>query len=334
MESNPTSPLPTVQPPSLDEIRAAREAIAEHVHRTPSVSWANDRLREALGTSTRVHLKLELWQRTGTFKARGALCALMALDEAQRGAGVVAASAGNHALAVAYAAGVHGVDAKVFMPENADEARVAGCRALGAEVELVASIHEAFARCEAIERDEGRAFIHPFDGPAIALGTATLGLEIVEQVPEVEAVVVPIGGGGLCAGVASAVRQLRPDCLVIGVEPTGADTMRRSFAAGAPASIDAVRTIADSLGAPRAMPYSFGLCREFVQHLVQLDDADLIDAMRLLGRDLKLVAEPACAATTAAALGPAADLLRGRQVVLIACGSNIAPRRWAELVEG
>ncbi|HEY7508723.1 MAG TPA: pyridoxal-phosphate dependent enzyme, partial [Vicinamibacteria bacterium] len=161
------------------------------------------------------------------------------------------------------------------------------------------------------------------EGPRTALGTATLGLELVEQVPDLEAVVVPIGGGGLCAGVAAAVKLLRPGCRVFGVEPEGADTMRRSFDAGSPQKIDAVRTIADSLGAPHAAPYSFGLCREYVDEVVLVDDDALRRAMLLLFWSAKLAVEPAGAAATAALAGPLRDRLAGRRVALIVCGANI-----------
>src|SRR5262249_12733415 len=154
------------------------------------------------------------------------------------------------------------------------------------------------------ERGEGRTFVHPFEGPKTALGTATVGLELLEQLPELEAVVVPIGGGGLCAGVASAVEQLKPGCPVFGVGAVGAGSIDRSFPAGSPQTIEAVRTIADSLGAPHAAPYSFGLCRRFVDELVLVDDDALRRAMLLLFSSAKLAVEPAGAAAAAALCGP------------------------------
>ena len=157
-------------------------------------------------------------------------------------------------MAVAYAAAALGTSAKVVMPKSANPFRVEGCRALGATVELVSDVHQAFARVKEIEATERRRLVHPFEGPKTALGTATLGLELVEQVEDLDAVIVPIGGGGLCAGVAAAVKLASPRTLVFGVEPEGADSMHRSFAAGSPQAIDAVRTIADSLGAPHAAP--------------------------------------------------------------------------------
>ena len=177
--------------------------------------------------------------------------------------------------------------------------------------------------------------MHPFEGPRTALGTATLGLEFMEQVPDLDAVVVPIGGGGLCAGVAAAVKLARPGCRVIGVEPEGADSMRRSFAAGSPQAIDAVRTIADSLGAPHAAPYSFALCRRYVDELVTVDDDALRRAMVLLFASAKLAVEPAGAATTAALCGPLRESLDGRRVGLVVCGANIDPATYAaQILDG
>src|SRR6185503_21289321 len=198
--------------------------------------------------------KEELFQRTGSFKVRGALAVMQDLAPEALARGVTAVSAGNHAMAVAYAAAALRTSAKVVMPRSANAFRVQGCRELGATVELVDDVHKAFARVREIEQAEGRTFVHPFEGPRTALGTATLGLELATQAPDLDAVIVPIGGGGLCAGVATAIKLALPRCQVFGVEPEGADSMHRSLAAGKPQSIEAVRTIADSLGAPHAAP--------------------------------------------------------------------------------
>src|SRR4029450_11391907 len=207
-------------------------------------------LTRRLGPGTSVVLKEELFQRTGTFKPRGALTVMLDLAPEALARGVTAVSAGNHAIAVAYAAQVLGSTAKVVMPKTANPYRVAKCRELEATVALVEDVHVAFDRVKQIEADEGRTFVHPFEGPRTALGTATVGLELVEQVPDVQAVVVPIGGGGLCAGVGAAVKLARPDCAVYGVEPEGADSMSRSFAAGTPQAIPAGGTTADDRGGP------------------------------------------------------------------------------------
>jgi threonine dehydratase len=309
--------------PTLEAIRATRERLGDLVVTTPVRAWEDPALARELAAGTRVVLKEELFQRTGTFKPRGALAVMLDLTADALGRGVTAVSAGNHAIAVAYAAEVTGSTAKVVMPKTASPFRVAKCRELGAQVELVDDVHRAFERVKEIEREEGRTFVHPFEGPRTALGTATLGLELIEQVPDVEAVIVPIGGGGLCAGVASAVKLARPACKVYGVEPEGADSMRRSFAAGEPRSIEAVRTIADSLGAPHAAPYSFDLCRRYVDELVLVTDDALRRAMLLLFSSAKLAVEPAGAAATAALCGPLRERLAGRRVALIVCGANI-----------
>jgi threonine dehydratase len=313
------------RPPTLAEIRSAKERFGKLIAQTPVWPWRGNQIDRALGAETSVFLKLELFQFAGTFKPRGALTVMLSLPRAVLDRGVTAVSAGNHAMAVAYAAKALGTTAKVVMPKNANPARVAGCKEYGAEVELVDNVHQAFDRVHQIEAQEGRTFVHPFEGPLTATGTATLGLELCAQVPELDAVIIPIGGGGLCAGVSTAVKLLQPRCRVFGVEPEGADTMRRSFASGKPEAIDKVRTIADSLGAPYALPYSFALCRRFVDELVLVSDAELRRAMRLLFQDAKLAVEPAGAASTAALCGPLRERLRGKRIGAIVCGTNIDP---------
>lgn len=311
--------------PTRQGIRAARARLGDLVVTTPVRWWQDEGLAAAAGARTQVFLKEELFQRTGTFKPRGALSVMLDLRPDALSRGVTAVSAGNHAMAVAYAARVLGTTAKVVMPRSASPFRVTRCRELGAEVELVEDVHRAFDRVRQVEREEGRTFVHPFEGPLTALGTATLGFELTEQVEGLDAVIVPIGGGGLCAGVAAAVKLARPSCQVFGVEPTGADTMTRSLAAGTPQAIDAVRTIADSLGAPHAAPYSFDLCRRYVDEVVLVDDDQLRQAMLLLFVSAKLAVEPAGAAATAALCGPLRERLAGRRVALIVCGANIDP---------
>src|SRR5262249_15281629 len=315
--------------PTLPAIRATRERLGDLVVTTPVRPWDDPALTREVGALTRVFLKEELFQRTGTFKPRGALSVMLELSADALARGVTAVSAGNHAIAVAYAARVLGTTAKVAMPRTANSFRVEKCRELGAEVELLEDVHRAFARTKQIEAEEGRTFVHPFEGPRTALGTATLRLELVEQLPARAAGVVPSGGGGLCAGVASAVKLARPACRVYGVEPEGADTMRRSFAAGSPQAIDAVRTIADSLGAPHAAPYSYGLCRQYVDELVVVSDDELRRAMRLLFTSAKLAVEPAGAAATAACVGPLRARIEGKRVGVIVCGANIDPGTFA-----
>lgn len=320
--------------PSLTEIGAARLLLAPYLVETPVWRWRGRDLEELLTEQTEVFLKLELFQFTGSFKPRGALNVMLGLEEATLARGVTAVSAGNHAIAVAYAARLLGANAKVVMPKTANPARVARCRSYGAEVVLVEDVQAAFAKVEEIQQIEGRFFVHPFEGRATILGTATVGLEFASQVPELDAVIIPIGGGGLCAGMATAIKQMQPRCQVFGVEPVGAAAMQRSFAAGSPQRIEQVQTIADSLGAPMTLPYSFALCHHFVDDLVLVSDDQMRQAMALLFRSMKLAVEPAGAAATAALCGPLRERLRGRRVGVIVCGANIDLATFAGLAEG
>jgi threonine dehydratase len=316
--------------PKIEEIRDLAKQLAGRIVRTPLLRC--NMIEDRLDNGTEVFAKLEFLQRTGTFKARGALATLAGLSKDELLRGVTAVSAGNHAIATAFAAKEMGSSAKVVMTSSANPARVATCRSYGAEVVIAADVHAAFAMANKIRDEEGRFFVHPFDGPSIARGTGTMGLEICEQLDEFDAVVIPVGGGGLISGAANAIRQLRPDCEVIGVEPEGADSMHRSFAAGEPRSIEQVGTIADSLGAPFAMPYSFTLTRDNVQRLALVSDDQLRKAMGFLFQHMKIAVEPACAATTAALFGPLRESLAGKRVVLVYCGSNIDWKTFAEQV--
>ncbi|MBM3516750.1 MAG: threonine/serine dehydratase [Alphaproteobacteria bacterium] len=308
---------------TLADIALTRAALGDLVRETPVHRWQGPELAAAVGRDADVVLKLELLQYTGTFKPRGALSNMLALDHGALGRGVTAVSAGNHAIAVAYAAQILGTTAKVVMMKSANPARVALCRSYGAEIVQVENVHVAFEAVKRIEAEEGRTFVHPYEGARTILGTATVGLEWCRQAPGLDAVIVPIGGGGLMAGIATAVKLLDPACKVYGVEPAGADTMSRSFKAGSPQAIEKVQTIADSLGAPFALSYSFALCRRSVDDIVLVEDDHLRAAMALLFREMKLAVEPAGAAATAALCGPLRERLRGRRVGVLVCGANI-----------
>ncbi len=322
----------TAPSPSLAEIDATAAALAPHVRETPVWPWRDELVARLVAPGTTPVLKLELLQFAGSFKARGALSVMLALDTAALARGVTAVSAGNHAIAVAWAAKTLGATAKVVMPRSADPFRVSRCRDLGAEVVLADDVHAAFAITERIEQEEGLAFVHPFEGPRTALGTGTLGRELLRQVPDLDAVIVPVGGGGLAAGVATAIKLTRPACLVFGVEPEANDVMFRSLRSGTPERVPegGYRTIADSLSPPYTLPYSLELCRRHLDDLVLVSDDALREALALLFRSAKLAVEPAGAAATAALLGPLRDRLAGRRVGLIVCGTNIAPERYLE----
>jgi threonine dehydratase len=322
-----------IEAPSVEAIRANRARLGDLIVTTPIRRLVDDALTAAVGDSTTVWIKEELFQRTGSFKPRGALSVMLDLDDAALARGVTGVSAGNHAISLGYSARMLGTTATVVMPKNANPFRVQVCREFGANVVLVDNVHEAFDRVKQIEFEEGRTFVHPYEGPKTALGTATVGMEFIDQIAAagttLDAVIVAAGGGGLTGGVACAVKQMSPETAVYVVEPEGADSLNRSFNAGSPQAIEAVRTIADSLGAPRCEPYSFALNQQFVDEIVLVDDDQIRDAMRLLFRVAKLAVEPAGAAALAALMYPLRQRLEGRTVGLVVCGANIDPETFA-----
>ncbi len=319
--------------PSIAEIEAASEALRGRIVATPTLTLNSSRLAPHLPSGSTINMKMELFQQAGSFKARGVLLAIDAMDEARKTAGVTAVSAGNHALAVSWGARNAGLSAKVVMPKTADRIRVEGCKALGAEVVLTDNVADAFTEVARLVEQEGRAMLHPFESPFMTLGAATCGLEFARAHPEMDSVIVPIGGGGLISGIACAIRQEIPNCRIIGVEPLGADSMWQSLQRDEPVQLDRVDTIADSLGAPMALPNTFALTRRFVDEIVRLDDDLMRKAMRLLYDGLKIVAEPACAATTAALIGPLKEQMAKRNTGIIACGSNISLNKFTRLTE-
>lgn len=322
-----------MSPPTMEDIHTAAKNIAPFINQTPVHTWRGPELEAALGTETQVIAKLELFQRSGSFKARGALVNMLALSEAQKARGVTAVSAGNHAIAVAYAAKALGIDAKVVMQNSANPARIAAAEGFGAQVIIGGDGPSSFAKAEAIERDEGRSFIHPFEGRNTAIGTGTLGAEFIAQAETLDAVIIAIGGGGLAGGLSNAIKLVSPKCQIFGVEPKGADGMSRSFESGSTVQLEKVDTIADSLGPPMTLPYSYGLCRANVDTIARVSDDAIAKAAVVLFREMKLAVEPACAATFAGLSGPFAKALRGKRVGLVLCGSNIDVATHAALMQ-
>ncbi|MEZ5923066.1 MAG: threonine/serine dehydratase [Hyphomicrobiaceae bacterium] len=325
------SPVDDAIPRQVD-FEAAAARIAPYLIETPTVPWPGRELFRGLDPSTEVVIKLELLQRGGSFKPRGALNVALNLDEAERKRGFTCVSAGNHAIAVALAAHLLGTTAKVVMPKTANPFRVATAKSYGAEVLLMDSIAEAFAKVEEIRSTEGKTFIHPFEGKHTFAGAGTLGLELLRQAGSLDAIIVPVGGGGLIAGVAAAVKTMSPATKVYGVEPQGARGMSDSLAAGHALPKVEVKTIADSLGPPMHLPLSFGLVQRFVDGMVTVTDDDMCRCMGLMLRDLKVAAEPAPAAGVAALTGPLRDRLSGQRVGLVCCGANIDEATFTRLL--
>jgi threonine dehydratase len=315
--------------PTLDDIATQHFALAPWVARTPVF----DKLDFPSLEGTVVNFKFELLQASGSFKARGAFTNLLALDAAQRSAGVTCVSGGNHAVAVAYAAMRLGIGAKAVVFRTANPARIALCRQYGAEIVVADGHAEAFEIVRRIEAEEGRYFVHPFNGYRTVLGTATLGYECATQTPDLDAVILPIGGGGLAAGVSTALRLANPRIHVYGVEPEGSDAMGKSFAANHTIRMGQMHSIADSLMAPHTEQYSYELCRRHIDRLVTVPDDALRSAMLTLFKQLKVAVEPACAAATAALLGPLRETLQGKRVGVLLCGTNIDTVSFAAHIE-
>jgi threonine dehydratase len=305
---------------SFPDILSARQRIRGAVVETPCP--ASIPLSEATGM--RIFCKLEYLQRTGSFKERGARNALELLPEEQRGLGVIAASAGNHALGLAYHAGLLEIPATVIMPRFAPLTKIVNCRRLGAEVVLHgANIGEARAQADKLVAEKGLAYINGFDDPPIIAGQGTLALEVLGQVPDLEAIIVPIGGGGLIAGIAVALKHLKPAVRIIGVEPERAPSFSRALAAGQPVDTTLLPTLADGLAVPKVGLNAFRAAHTLVDRVVQVNEHELARAILRLIELEKAVVEGAGAAPLAACLAGLVPELRGKTVVLPLCGGNI-----------
>jgi threonine dehydratase len=304
---------------NLQDIQDARRRIQGRVKRTPLVT--SETLSTRLGAS--VYLKLELFQKTGSFKVRGAFNKVLSLPEDQRGRGLVAVSGGNHAQAVAYAASQLGLPSVIVMPEKTPRNYVDATRGYGAEVVLVPRVQEAFQAIAKYE-NEGWISVHPFDDPLVMAGQGTVGLEILEDLPGVTDVVVSIGGGGFIGGVATAVKSLKPSVRVWGVETIGADAMSQALAAGHPVQLEAITSIARTLGAPSVSERTLLLAQKYLQSVTLVPDSEAISALRLLLERAKVLAEPAASCTWAAAERLRAHFSPSSQVALVLCGGNVA----------
>jgi threonine dehydratase len=269
-----------------------------------------------------VFLKAENLQKTGSFKPRGATNAVRQLTAEARRRGIITISAGNHAQAVAYAAAAEGISCTVVMPAGAVQSKVAATRAFGAEVILHGTPREAFELFDALQREKGLVPVHPFDDPDVIAGQGIVGLEIAEDVPGVSLVAVPIGGGGLISGIATALRGLAVPTRILGVEPAGSTAMRSALDAGRPVALDRLDSIADGLGAPAVSERTLRIVQRLVDDVVLVTDVEIVDAMRLLLERSKLLVEPAGAAGLAAVLGGHADH-RGGPIVIVLSGGNV-----------
>jgi threonine dehydratase len=307
-------------PLSRETFEAAYARVAPHIHHTPLLT--SRMLSERSGFDIR--LKAEMFQRVGSYKIRGPLNKIPQLTDDERARGVICSSAGNHAQGVALAARIHGVKAVVVMAENATPSKIAATRGYGADVVLHGTIwDEANEKAKELVRERGYTYVHPFDDLQLIAGQGTLGLEIIRDWPEVDVIVVPIGGGGLISGVAMAVKNLKPSVRIIGVESSGAPAMRNSVAGGHVVTLDRVDCIIDGLRVKRVGDTTFEVVRRFVDEIVTLPDEEIFDAMIWVMSHAKLVVEGAAAAPVGALLHDLVKAPKGAKVACVLSGGNV-----------
>lgn len=316
---------------TLEDVRQAQQVIAGRVHRTPLLS------AHALGAMAQppvdLYLKAELLQKTGSFKVRGALNKLADLSDEQKRRGLITVSAGNHAQAVAWSAAAEGIPATVVMAETAVRSKVEATRGYGAEVVLYGtSMAGIFDHAHELEHERGLLFIHAFDDPRIIAGQGTVGLEVLEDLPDPDVVIVPCGGGGLISGIAVAIKEQRPQTRIVLVEPEGAPTLHQAVAAGKPVTLEKITTIADGLSAPFAGELTLATVQRLVDQMVLVTDDEIGAALALIVERCKLVPEPAAAASVAALLSGKVQVAEGEKVVAILSGGNVARDRLKELL--
>jgi threonine dehydratase len=307
---------------SLDDVERARERIAGRLHRTPLLSSRT--LSERVGAD--VSFKAELLQRTGSFKPRGVLNKLATLTNEEKRRGLISISAGNHAQALAYAAAVEGLDALVVMWEDASPMKIAAARGYGATVDTEAPDKvAAFERLEQLIEETGRTLVHPYDDPVVMAGQGTVGLEMLEDEPQAEVVLVQVGGGGLVSGIATAVKGLRPDARVVAVEPERSPALHEGLKAGYVVHVEA-ESEADGLNGPYAGENCIAICAALGVESVLVSEAALKEGFRFMYGRMKLACELAGAATAAALLAGKVELEPGAKVAAVVSGGNVAPQ--------
>ncbi len=317
-----------IEVPQLDDVRAALERTRQHLHHTPLVHSRT--LSDWLGYQ--VYLKCENLQKTGSFKPRGGLNRISTLPAELRDRGVITISAGNHAQGVAYAAATLQVPAVIVMPEDAVPSKVEAARSYGAECVLHGDVHAAFEKLRELQESRGLTLVHPFDDPMLVAGHGTVGWEINEDLSRVDAVVCGIGGGGLIAGIATAMRELTPGVRIFGVEPEGAATMSEALAAGAVVRLSDLDTIADGLAPPFVGELNLKIVQSSVEAVVKVSDDAIRRAMRVILERTKMLAEPAGAAALAALLEGQLSIEPGSVVAVILSGGNVDLARLPDLI--
>ena len=303
----------------ISAIKQAQQRIKPYVKRTSLEH--SETLSKYLGTN--VFVKYELFQKTGSFKVRGAFNKLLSLSAEERKRGVVAISGGNHAQAVAYATNVLDVDAVVLMPQTTPQNYLEATRNYGATVDLQPTIQDAFKKIKEYEA-QGRIFIHPFDDPLVMAGQGTVGLEIMEDLPEITDIIISIGGGGFEGGVSTAVKAIKSEVRIWGVETAGADCMSQALKAGHPVELPAITSIAKTLGAPSVSVQTLALAQEHLEEVIVVTDDEAVQQLKFILERLKVLTEPAASCTLSAALHLKDRFTKDNNLVLIFCGGNLS----------
>ena len=312
----------------LENIIKVYNKLSPYVLRTPLLkAWPL--ISEIFDTN--IYFKMEFLQHSGTFKARGAVNNILNLSELSRSKGITAVSAGNHAIATSYVANKFKLKNKIYIYNSANKYRVNKCKEMNANI-FFTNPHSAFKDVEKTSKEEGYYFIHPFDGMYTLQGTASLGLEICNQLKNIDNIIISVGGGGLIGGVGSVIKQFYPNCNVIGVEPEGAQGLTDSLKLNDPVKNVKINTIADSLSAPLHMPYSFSICQKVIDKIVTVSDKEMINAMKFMFEKSKMLLEPACVAGIAALTGPLKNKFKNQKTLIVLCGSNIDVKSWSNLV--
>jgi len=304
---------------TLQDVYDARTRISPYLGRTPMLT---SRTLSAM-TGTDLGMKAELFQRTGSFKSRGALNAALLLTPEQKERGLITISAGNHGQGLAFAGSIIGTKTVVFMPRTAVPTKIEAIRNYGAEIHLTDSMSDVFEKMDAYRIEHNLTFVSPFDDASIISGQGTVGLEILEDMPDVGNIIVQAGGGGILAGVALAVKNLRPDVRVVGVEPKGANTVRKSLDSGKPERTGTIETIADGLAAPFAGELTQAIISHYVDDVILLEEDEIVNALRLIIERVKVVVEPAGAASLAGLLSGRTGAKPGSKTVVILTGGNV-----------
>lgn len=304
---------------TLKQIHQARKVIEGRLVRTPMVKF------DGVGNAPSAHFKLELFQRTGSYKVRGALNRLARLTPEEKRRGVITISSGNQALALAFATALESIPATIVMPDWSDDFKVQASRDYGGNVVLTEQ--PLMDVCRQLQREHSLTLIHPFDDPLVIAGSGTVGLEILEEIPDPDLVLVSVGGGGLISGVAAAIKQSCPSARIVGVEPLGAAAVTVALEQGKPVTLQKIETVADGLAAPFAGHYTLAHVREYVDEVVLVSDEEILASLRALLQQTKVLCEPAAAAAFAPLFFNKIEVGGARRIVCILCGGNISSRR-------